>query len=128
MSDSGIIAIQSHSYDMHQYPQYEAGDARENILIMDGEKETDYINALKADHQRICDDISGAVGQDVYALAFPFGKYDTLSQAVLISMGIRVTMSVDHGHNTVIKGLPQSLLSMKRFTVTNDIDIIFCLN
>ena len=127
MSDSGVISIQSHTYDMHQTQKYEAGPARENILIMAGEKESDYIAALRADHMRISGDIAAATGQPPFALAFPTGKYDTLSQAVMQSMGIRVTLSVEPGVNTIIKGMPQSLLSLKRLIIIDETDIIFRL-
>jgi len=120
---AGVVSIQSHSYDMHQAPHLEEGRARENILQWPGEREADYIEALREDHRRISDAVYDALGETVFAIAFPHGIYDELSQAVLLEMGMRVSFGVRPGMNTVIMGLPQSLLSLNRFTITNDTDI-----
>ena len=120
---AGVVSIQSHSYDMHQAAHLEEGRARENILRWHGERENDYIEALRADHLKISEAIYTAIGERVFAIAFPHGIYDELSQAVLLELGVRVTLGVRPGSNTVIKGLPQSLLSLNRFTITNDTDI-----
>jgi len=120
---AGVVSIQSHSYDMHQAAFLEEGRARENILRWPGENEADYIDALRADHQRISEAVYTNVGEHVFAIAFPHGIYDVLSQAVLIELGVRVTVGVHPGSNTIIMGLPQSLLSLNRFTITNDTDI-----
>lgn len=120
---AGVVSIQSHSYDMHQAAFLEEGRARENILRWPGESEAEYIEILRADHQRIVDAVYANVGETVFAIAFPHGIYDVLSQAVLIEMGMRVTVGVTPGFNTIIMGLPQSLLSLNRFTITNDTSI-----
>jgi len=119
---AGVISIQSHSYDMHQAAFLEEARARENVLIWPDECETEYIEILRTDHQRISADIYAATGQEVFAIAYPHGIYDTLSQAVLIEMGVRVTFGTRYGSNTIIKGLPQSLLSLNRFNINNYVD------
>jgi len=120
---AGVVSIQSHSYDMHQAYDLEEGRARENILQWPGEREADYIEILRADHRKISELIYAELGETVFSIAFPHGIYDELSQAVLLEMGMRVTMGVRSGSNTIIMGLPQSLLSLNRFTITNDTDI-----
>ncbi len=111
MSDSGIISIQSHTYDMHQWPPYEEGRARENILRFEDEDEEDYIPLLRNDIRRSIREIQEATN----------GYYDSLSQAVLWEEGIRVTLTTQQGMNTIIKGLPQSLLGLKRFAIDDGI-------
>ena len=113
----GVICIQSHTYDMHQWAPLEPGRAREDILRWDDENEADYIEILREDHRLISAAIYRELGQEVFAVAFPHGVYDTLSTAVLQSVGVRVTFSTRRGVNTVIKGLPQSLLSLYRINV-----------
>ena len=120
---AGVMSIQSHTYDMHQWPLFEVGRARENILIWPGEDEAEYIEILRADHLRISADIYTETGEAVFAVAFPYGVYDTLSQAVLVDMGVRVTLGVRHASNTIIMGLPQSLLSLNRFTIADHTEI-----
>ena len=121
MSDSGIISIQSHTYDMHQWPPYEEGRARENILRFEDEDEEDYIPLLRNDIRRSIREIQEATGKPVKVLAYPNGYYDSLSQAVLWEEGIRVTLTTQQGMNTIIKGLPQSLLGLKRFAIDDGI-------
>jgi len=116
-SMAGVVYVQSHSYDMHQWAPLEAGRARENVLRWDDECEAEYIEILRADHRRIAEIIYAELGEEVFAIAFPFGIYDTLSHVVLQSLGVRVTLGTDHGSNTLIMGMPQSLLALNRFNI-----------
>ena len=118
-----VMSIQSHSYDMHQWAPFEVGRARENILRWDDEDEAEYIAILSDDHRRISEAVAAGTGEHVFAVAFPHGIYDTLSQAVLQSAGVRVTLATTAGCNTIIKGLPQSLLSLNRFTVPDHMEV-----
>lgn len=119
MKDSGIISIQSHTYDMHQWKPYESGEMiRENILKLENESEQEYINALKEDIKKEQQALSEI--NKVEALAYPSGKYDTLTNVVLNQNNIKLTMSIERGINTIIKGLPQSLYALKRFNVDDN--------
>ena len=44
MVDSGLISIQSHTYDMHQWPPFEDGNdrVRETLAQLPGESDADY--------------------------------------------------------------------------------------
>ena len=122
MTASGLISIQSHTYDMHQWPPYETGLAvRENILQLPGESEESYVQALTEDFTRSRALLEGATGQPVDVLAYPAGQYSTLAQVTLQSLGVHVTLSTNPGVNTVVKGLPQTLYAMLRFAITEDI-------
>ena len=122
MTASGLISIQSHTYDMHQWPPYETGLAvRENILQLPGESEESYVQALTEDFTRSRALLEGATGQPVDVLAYPAGQYSTLAQVTLQSLGVHVTLSTNPGVNTVVKGLPQTLYAMLRFGITEDI-------
>ena len=122
MTASGLISIQSHTYDMHQWPPYETGSAvRENILQLLGESEESYVQALTEDFTRSRALLEDATGQPVDVLAYPAGQYSTLTQVTLQSLGVHVTLSTNPGVNTVVKGLPQTLYAMLRFAITEDI-------
>ena len=123
MTASGLISIQSHTYDMHQWPPYEDGSAavRENILQLPGESEESYVQALTEDFTRSRALLEDATGQPVDVLAYPAGQYSTLTQVTLQSLGAHVTLSTNPGVNTVVKGLPQTLYAMLRFGITEDI-------
>ena len=122
MTASGLISIQSHTYDMHQWPPYETGSAvRENILQLSSESEEAYVQALTEDFTRSRALLEGATGQPVDVLAYPAGQYSTLAQVTLQSLGVHVTLSTNPGVNTVVKGLPQTLYAMLRFGITEEV-------
>lgn len=122
MAASGLISIQSHTYDMHQWPPYETDSAvRENILQLPGESEEAYVQALTEDFTRSRALLEDAAGQPVDVLAYPAGQYSTLAQVTLQSLGVHVTLSTNPGINTVVKGLPQTLYAMLRFGITEDV-------
>ena len=123
MADSGLISIQSHTYDMHQWPPYEDGSAavRENILPLAGESEEAYVQALTDDFTKSRVQLEAATGQPVDVLAYPAGQYSTLAQVTLQELGVHVTLSTNPGVNTVVKGLPQTLYAMLRFGITDDL-------
>ena len=122
MAASGLISIQSHTYDMHQWPPYESGSSvRENILPLPGEGEEAYVQALTEDFTRSRALLEDAAGQPVDVLAYPAGQYSTLAQVTLQSLGVHVTLSTNPGVNTVVRGLPQTLYAMLRFGITEDV-------
>ena len=122
MAASGLISIQSHTYDMHQWPPYESGSAvRENILPLPGEGEEAYVQALTEDFTRSRALLEDAAGQPVDVLAYPAGQYSTLAQVTLQSLGVHVTLSTNPGVNTVVRGLPQTLYAMLRFGITEEV-------
>jgi peptidoglycan/xylan/chitin deacetylase (PgdA/CDA1 family) len=129
MVASGVISVQSHTYDMHQWAPFETGDAvRENILPLAGESEEAYVQALTEDFDRSRSELEAATGEDVDVLAYPSGAYSTLTQATLWDLGVRVTLSTNPGVSTVVKGLPQSLYGMKRIAMNESVSTEDMLN
>ena len=141
MVDSGVIEIQSHTYDMHQSKDGEAiraeeksgggkasaGAVRENIMLFDGESEWDYADLLEDDVSEENELINKITGEDACALAYPCGRYCELTAAVLRECGIKMTFTTEGGVNTVVKGLPQSLMQMKRFIMFENVDADYML-
>ncbi len=119
MIASGLITIQTHTYDFHQWPLYEAeqSTARENVLPLAGESEQSYIAALLPDLQRARQELEQATGKTCFALAYPEGQSTKLSWMVAAKAGLDMTFSTRPAVSTVIKGLPQSLLNMPRISV-----------
>lgn len=125
MVDSGLISVQSHTFDMHQWPPFEDGNAqvRETLLPFDGEADADYEAAVEADFAESRELLESITGQPVNALAFPEGAYVTLTQDALRSTGAELTFTTVRAVNTVVKGLPQSLCAMPRFGMTESTDM-----
>lgn len=125
MVDSGLISVQSHTFDMHQWPPFEDGNAqvRETLLPFDGGADADYEAAVEADFAESRELLESITGQPVNALAFPEGAYVTLTQDALRSAGAELTFTTVRAVNTVVKGLPQSLCAMPRFGMTESTDM-----
>lgn len=125
MVDSGLISVQSHTFDMHQWPPFEDGNVqvRETLLPFDGEADADYEAAVEADFAESRELLESITGQPVNALAFPEGAYVTLTQDALHSAGAELTFTTVRAVNTVVKGLPQSLCAMPRFGMTESTDM-----
>jgi peptidoglycan/xylan/chitin deacetylase (PgdA/CDA1 family) len=116
MVQSGLISIQSHTYDMHQNAKYD-DPCRVGLLRNEGETETVYMRVFRDDMAQFTDLIADIGLDPVFALAFPYGEREILADVLLSEMGITVTFTIKSGTNTIIKGLPQSLLGLKRYSV-----------
>ncbi|MBE6541683.1 MAG: polysaccharide deacetylase family protein [Ruminococcaceae bacterium] len=122
MVKSGLIDIQSHTFDMHQSVSLEKTQAREHMAQLDGESEDDYISAIRSDINQSIVQLEDITDETVYVLAYPQGYYNDLVQTVLSEAGIKITLSTDWGVSTLIRGLPQSLFAMKRLSAGNGTD------
>ncbi|MBQ7935236.1 MAG: polysaccharide deacetylase family protein, partial [Clostridia bacterium] len=118
---SGVIDLQSHTYDMHQWAPFETGDAiRSSMLPFNNETEEDYAEALYADMETYKKWMQQELGRDFCALAYPSGYYNELVEVLVHQEGIPVTLSTDtDSRNVLVRGLPQSLYALCRFNVTD---------
>ena len=124
MIDSGLIDIQSHTYDFHQWALYENGEkVRETLLKLENEEEQEYIDDLKNDCKKQRDLFNSNLGYVPVALAYPSGKHETLSDVILKEEGIKITFTIEEGNNKIIKGLPQSLIALKRYNMDERINM-----
>ena len=121
MSDSGLVSIQSHTFDMHQWAPYEPGDrVRNNILRWEDETEEEYTEALTADFSKSREELEAATGKPVNVLAYPGGQFDALSESVLRSLGVKATLTIQPGKAKLTEGEPECLYLMNRFYVQPD--------
>lgn len=126
LSASGILDVQSHSFGMHQNASYEEGEAYENMQKKETETDAQYVERMKTDWKKW----EETVGKTPKALAFPHGKSDLLTQAVLNELGIKLTFSTNQKADTLVKGIKLSGYSLGRFSVTENTtpeDIIYLL-
>lgn len=123
MMKSGLISIQSHSMDLHQSARLE-GDhpyVRTSALRLDHETEADYIAHFRKDTASSIQQIEEEFGTPSLAYSYPLGKKDVLSEVLLNEMGFDMTFGAGPGDNTLVKGLPQTLLHLNRYNMTNRI-------
>lgn len=123
MMDSGLISIQSHTYDMHQWPPYETGEqVRKNIDRFADEAEEAYIAVLEEDTQQYRAEFEAQTGHTLNVLAYPGGVYNTLSEVTFRRLGFRVTLTTQSDSvNTLVQGLPQSLFALYRYDITEEL-------
>jgi len=118
MQASGLVSIESHTFDMHQRVDYDGEGARESVLSLPGEAEDDYLAVLKSDFVRMEELMLEEIGHPVQILAYPGGRYDLLAQTVLREMGVRMTLGVEPGPNELIAGMPQCLYGLRRYNAS----------
>ena len=121
MAESGLVSIQSHTYDMHQWEAFETAGGgqclRPNILRQPWETLGEYMQALWADVERARQDIVEGTGQEAVALAYPGGLHDQISEELLRSYGVKCTFTIEGGKAQVTPGSERSLYGLNRFYV-----------
>ena len=120
MLASGLIFLESHTYDMHQWAPFEPEGAvvRSNMLPLDGESERAYADAVRRDVARQREVFQTWNIPESRVLSFPIGKRVALTNEVLRECGFLVTVTTDSSReNILVQGLSQSLLDLGRLTV-----------
>ena len=122
MIESGIISIQSHTYDMHQWPAFEQNTPiRDNVLKLPDETTDEYTEILTNDFNILKDEVLMHAGAEVNVLAYPGGMYDELSESTLKALGLKVTVTSDFGANLISRKDPDCLFAMKRCNIATEI-------
>lgn len=116
--ESGVIELQSHTYDLHQRESYGIS-GRDGVLPLPHEDEVAYRLALTEDVEKQQALFSRELGQKPTALAYPFGFYCEQSEDIFTQQGIRVTFTTTHGSNRLRISHPNSLQQLNRYTITD---------
>ncbi len=124
MEASGLIQIQSHSYDFHQVENLDTAPVRAGIVQLSGESDAAYSALVLADCQRMETLLPSAP----VAFAYPYGLYSQKSEALLSQAGIQITFTTVEKTNTLLRGDPQSLRLLGRYNVDNSISAEKLLN
>lgn len=117
MEASGLITVASHGYNIHEVNGRDANPIREGILQREDESEKDYVNFLNDDCARMYD----LLGENAALVSFPESRHDKLSEVILYNNGVWSTVTTERKVNTVLRGLPQSLYLLGRFSVNNNV-------
>ncbi len=107
MQESGVIEIENHSYDMHDW------SARRGILKKKGEDTAHYNEVLLNDLTKMQEKIQNGVGTTAQAFTYPFGAVSKDSRAIVEKMGFKVTLGCEEGINYLTPG--NDLKELKRF-------------
>ena len=122
MMVSGLVEVQSHTWDLHQWEPYEnVSPARDCARQLPGESDAAYYAAIRDDLHTWAEAYAAETGRSFYALAWPKGVYTTLSELAAHEEGARITFSTSAAErNVLVRGLPQTLYALCRLGVTMD--------
>lgn len=125
-----VITVQSHGYNIHEVEGRDEAPIRQGVLAREGESEQEYIQFLRGDCKTMNGLFQEAYGRTVGVVAYPYGLHSDLSEVILSECGIYATVTSEPKTNTIIKGIPQSLRAMGRYTVygeTTDRELLVML-
>lgn len=117
MYDSGLIDIQSHTYDLHDI------SSRVGIKRKEGENEDEYIKVIKDDLTKSINELHDSVGNKQFVFTYPYGAYDYLTEKIVKELGFEITVTTDPGINHIVRGKNESLYKLKRFDIKNDTNL-----
>lgn len=117
MIDSGVMSIQSHTYDLHQYRPLESDGGREGVLPKDGETTEAYRNILSSDFQLARNTLEEHTGEPVQVLAYPYGLYTPDSETISAELGFSVTLTTQMETALLRRGDATSLRLMGRYSI-----------
>lgn len=115
MYNSGLIDIQSHTYNLHDI------SLRKGLLKLETETNEEYIEMLNSDILKSKNEIEINVGNSVFVLSYPYGLCDNLSLDILKQHNIKITVTTNEGISCVTKNDFNSLYNLQRINVTNDL-------
>jgi len=107
MIDSGLVEVQSHSYDMHKNKE------RVGMRQKKGECETEYRAALKEDLEKVKKRLRDKAGAEVNAIIYPYGAFSKLTEEVIKDLGYRAAFTCTEGINYINKDT--DLFLLKRY-------------
>ncbi|MCR8745426.1 polysaccharide deacetylase family protein [Romboutsia lituseburensis] len=103
MYDSGVIDIQSHTYDSHYKDETTNGLKCVFSKPLNKESRQTYIKRIDGDIKKSIDSIQKNLGYKPIALFYPFGEFSETSEKVLKQNGIKATFVINNGQTKISK-------------------------
>lgn len=125
---SGLIDIQSHSYDMHQVSAFGESEKREIIQPYEGESVDDFYYAVCDDFTKSKQLLEPITNKSVTALSYPHGIFSKESEIALVATGADMTFGIIDADNIIMKGVPQTMLGLNRYSVNDTTTAQLLLN
>ncbi len=109
MTDSGVVEMQNHSYDMHSVTDKRNGSKKNN-----NESEQQYKEIFSADTIKTQQLIKDATGKLPTTYTYPFGSVSKSSYSILKELGFKASLSCSRGINKITRE-KDCLFMLKRF-------------
>lgn len=108
MSESGLIEIQNHTYNLHESNKGRIGTKKKK-----SESIADYEEVLRDDIGKLQEKITETIGFTPNTFTYPYGAVSKESVDILKSMGFKATLGTCGGVNVITKD-PDSLFELRR--------------
>ncbi|MBQ4110077.1 MAG: polysaccharide deacetylase family protein [Clostridia bacterium] len=115
LSDSGIVEIANHTYNMH------STEDRKGIKIKDGENPDEYKNLLSLDISKAQEQIKSATGKAPVTFTYPFGYSCPEAEDFIRNTGFKASLFCTEGINIITKD-KNCLYNLKRYNRPHNID------
>ena len=109
MSESGLVEIQNHTYDMHKINSPRTGCSK-----LKTENFENYKSKLSSDLEKAQNLISEKTNFTPTAIVYPFGAFDKNTEKVVKSLGFKASFTCEEKVN-IINRNPETLYSLGRF-------------
>ncbi len=110
LCNSGVIDIQSHTYDLHKNT-----DDRSGIKKKKSETLEQYSEFLTADAVKMKEKMYENTGKIPIAIAYPFGSYSKESAEILKKCGIEMAFTCEEKINIIKKAESEWLFGLGRY-------------
>lgn len=110
MSDSGVMEIQNHSYDMH----YCTAGKRKGTLKQATETAAGYRATLREDLETAQRKLTEVLGKTPTTFTYPYGAMCAEAETVIQELGFRATLSCESRINFITKS-PDCLTALGRY-------------
>lgn len=112
MADSGLVSFQAHTMQLHEDSSATGG--RLGVLKKPTESWMEYVELLGSDTVKILNLIETKTGTRPIAFTYPRGKWNYMAEALVTSLGCKVSVTTKDGVAVVTQGDPSSLHLMDR--------------
>ncbi|WP_051263196.1 S-layer homology domain-containing protein [Tuberibacillus calidus] len=100
MEDSGLVDIESHTFDQHRRINDEIG--KEYLVTpFDTETHEDYVNRITNDLALSKSEIESHLNKEVVGFAYPFGVYNDEVEHIAQSIGFKAIFTTNFGVNSL---------------------------
>ncbi len=111
MTESGVIELQSHSFDLHALQSDEG--TRAGVLQLPVEDELAYIATFKQDNALFQAEMIQNIERRATFFTYPYGYYNAFTEGLLKNIGYFGSVTVEEGINLIDRN-PESLFGLKR--------------
>lgn len=109
MSESGLVEVQNHTYDMHKINSPRTGCSK-----LKNENLEKYKSKISGDLEKAQNLISEKTNFTPTAIVYPFGAFDKNTEKIIKSLGFKASFTCEEKVN-IINRNPETLYSLGRF-------------